>query len=436
MNDELALERLRELCRIPSVSADLPAVGRAAEWLLERYGTSADRFEAFTAADGTPIGLLLEFDGDDEPAVTFYNYFDVTPADDGGWASPPFDPEIRDGRLHARGAAGNKGDLVARLDAVAAARTGPGLRRRVVFWLDGQEELGALMIPEMLGKWQRKLATPLVVWNTGFVNQAGAPIVSLGFKGIVVGTASAKRDRFASHSGVGLGTSGVRSLLDALAALTDADERRQLETFRVLDDRPFPEDPADLQRAAETKLFDPLVEAARSGTFGEELRGASAADIVRRVLFEPTVNIPWIDGGSPDEFTRYAESARCALDVRIVPPQDADRLIEDLEGYLGARDIDFSVRFALQPYVVEPERRDEVLTTLEGPLAAAFGAPPLVLPIAPSGAPAADVAARLGSPVVGIGLTDSHSRPHGTNESISCAAFARSRDAVHQLVAR
>ncbi|HEY7705807.1 MAG TPA: M20/M25/M40 family metallo-hydrolase [Gaiellaceae bacterium] len=436
MNAESALERLRELCRIPSISADLPEVGRAAEWLIERYGAAADRIGTFTAADGTPIGLLLEFDGEDAPGVTFYNYFDVTPADDGGWASPPFDPEVRDGRLYARGAAGNKGDLVARLEAVAAARTGPGLRRRVVFWLDGQEELGALTIPEMLDEWQRQLATPLVVWNTGFVNDAGAPIVSLGFKGIVVGTACARRERFASHSGVGLGTSGVRTLLEALMPLSDADEHRRLESFRVLDDHPFPEDPADLERAAETRLFDPLVDAALSGAFGEELRGAGAADIVRRALFEPTVNIPWIDGGSPDEVTRYAESARCALDVRIVPPQDAARLIEDLERHFGARDIEFSVRFALQPYVVEPGRRDEVLARLEGPLAAAFGTPPLMLPIAPSGAPAAEVAARLGSPVVGMGLTDGHARPHGTNESISCATFAQSLDAVHRLVAR
>jgi acetylornithine deacetylase/succinyl-diaminopimelate desuccinylase-like protein len=436
MNAKPALERLQELCRIPSVSTDLPAVGRAAEWLLDRYGPLADRVETFEAEDGTPIGLLLVFDGGDEPGVTFYNYFDVTPADDGGWASPPFAAEVRDGRLFARGAAGNKGDLVARLEAVAAARNNGGLRRRVVVWLDGQEELGALTIPAMLDRWAEALATPLVVWNTGFVNDDGAPIVSLGFKGIVVGTAQARRDGFASHSGVGLGTSGVRSLLDALAPLSDPGERQRLESFKVLADQPFPADPADLERAVEARLFDPLVEAARSGSFGEELRGAGATEIVRRVLFEPTVNVPWIEGGSPDELTRYAESARCAVDVRIVPPQDAEQLIADLEGHFRARGLEFTVRFALQPYVVEPDRRRDVLATLEEPLAAAFGTRPLLLPIAPSGAPAADVAARLGAPVVGIGLTDTHARPHGTNESVSCAAFARSLDAVHRLVAR
>jgi acetylornithine deacetylase/succinyl-diaminopimelate desuccinylase-like protein len=434
MKGSSALERLQEFCGIPSVSTNPAEVGRAADWLVDRYGHSADHVEAFEAADGTPIGLLLEFDGGDEPAITFYNYFDVTPpGDESAWVAPPFGAEVHNDRLYARGAAGNKGDLIARLEAVAAERAEGGLRRRVVLWLDGQEELGALTVPAMLDRWAERLASPLIVWNTGFVNDDAAPIVSLGFKGIIVAGISARADGFAGHSGVGVGTSGVRALLEALAPLHTAAGRDGLESFRAFAEEPIPSD--DLDLALGTKLFDPLVAAAQTGTFGPELRSLDAEGVVRRVLFEPTVNVPWISGGSPAELTRYADAAECALDVRLVPPQDVERTAFDLAGYFRARDLEFDVRFALDPYVVASEARAEVTEILAEALAASFGREPRLLPIAPSGAPAAEVAARLGSPVVGIGLTDGRALPHGTNESVSVAFFAKTVDAVRRLVA-
>jgi acetylornithine deacetylase/succinyl-diaminopimelate desuccinylase-like protein len=437
LTTDVALHHLQEFCRIPSVSTSPSEVARAASWLVEHYGNAADRVETFDAADGTPIGLLLEFDGDEEPGITFYNYFDVTPpGDESAWIAPPFDAEIHADRLYARGAAGNKADLIARLEAVAGARTARGLRRRVAVWLDGQEELGALTVPAMLDRWEERLAAPLIVWNTGFVNDGGAPIVSLGFKGIIVGTVSASNHGFASHSGVGLGTSAVRSLLDALATLQSRDGRAGLESFQLVADVPFPADSRDLELGLGTELFEPLVQAALAGAFGVDLQDARPEDIVRRALFEPTINVPWIEGGSPDELTRYAATAQCALEVRLVPPQDTRRMAADLERYFRARELTYDVRFALDPYVVDTERRSEVMTILSQPVAAAFGAEPRVLPIAPSGAPAAEVAARLGSPVVGVGLTDSRAHPHGTNESVSCEYFARSLDAMRRLVSR
>ena len=136
-----AVERLQALCRIPTVTSERDRVGEAADWLLSTYARECDFAEVHRDAAGSVAGLLLCFAGRERDRLTFFNYIDVTPPGaDSPWTADPFSAEIRDGRIYARGAASNKGDLIARLEAVAQLRARGRLRRDVVFWIDAAEE--------------------------------------------------------------------------------------------------------------------------------------------------------------------------------------------------------------------------------------------------------------------------------------------------------
>jgi acetylornithine deacetylase/succinyl-diaminopimelate desuccinylase-like protein len=414
---------LGDLCRIPSVSTDRDQVSRAAEWLLDTYGRFADDTDVLEV-DGCAVGLVLTFAPENPTGqLTFYNYFDVTAAEDeAGWSSPPFAASMRDGRLWARGAAGNKGDLVARLEAVTALRSTGRLSRKAVFWLDGQEELGSPHLEEMLTRWEHQLAADVIVWNTGYVNDAGAPIVCCGFKGFVLASLSAVATDFAGHSGVGLGVSGVRMLLDAVQPLLEEDGLAQFESIgrAALEDQD-----ALLDHSSESGLLDTLLAHARSGALGRRYAREDTRTLIRRALFEPTANIPWISGGVPSEPTRYAERAECMLDLRLVPPHSAHAVGRELSEHFRTQNVEFTTLISMEPYIAPPRARAEIFALLEQPLERAFSREARLLPIAPFSSPAALVADRLGAAVCAVGVTDSRSTPHGTNESIALDTFER-----------
>ncbi|MZQ50492.1 MAG: M20/M25/M40 family metallo-hydrolase, partial [Bacteroidales bacterium] len=114
-NRDSILEELFELIRIPSISAkpeNKPDMIRAAEFLrdsLKKAG--ADRADVFPTA-GNPVVYAEKIISKKLPTVLVYGHYDVQPAEPFDlWNSPPFEPEVRDGRIWARGADDDKGQL-------------------------------------------------------------------------------------------------------------------------------------------------------------------------------------------------------------------------------------------------------------------------------------------------------------------------------------
>src|SRR5262249_39673929 len=141
---ERSLEELKELLRIPSLSA-LPAhkddVNRAAEWVAERLRRAGlEGVQVFTTS-GHPIVYAEGLHAPAPCTVLIYGHFDVQPADPLDlWKSPPFEPEIRDGRIYARGASDMKANLLISILAVEALlQTSVQLPVNVKFLLEGQE---------------------------------------------------------------------------------------------------------------------------------------------------------------------------------------------------------------------------------------------------------------------------------------------------------
>ena len=426
------MARLMEFCGIASVSSDRKAVEQAAAWLIDTFGQFADSVSVFREDDGCATGLLLEFKGTGGERVAFYNYYDVTPAgDESHWVSPPFTGAVREGRLYARGAASNKGDLVARLVAVSRLKVSGALNHDVTFWIDGQEEAGAPNLERMLDRWAPQLSSRLVIWNTGFINDAGVPIVCTGFKGLVVLSLRISVPDASPHSGVGLRHSAIHQLIDAVSPLLRLNGLNELRSISGMGDR-LCEDNEIL--ADGTGLLDIAIDQAATGVYGKRYARATRDKLIHAALFEATANLPWIHGGEREEVTRYAHTAECVLELRLVPSQRADDVITELSAYFERLGVHSEVLMKIDPYMMSRADRGDVMQSISRPLEIAFGQKPSILPIAPFSAAAGTVADRLQAVIVAVGITDSQSSPHGFNESISCDAFQKTVTAVSQLV--
>ena len=177
-----------ELLRIPSIGTDrqrLRECAQCAAWLkryLRPLGFEAD----IRLTNGQPV-LLAERPGKvGAPVVLFYGHYDVQPADPLElWKSDPFAPELRDGRVYARGASDNKGQLFAFLQGVAALfEAGVELPTiRLVF--DGEEESGSGGLLANLTAWRQNLQADVMMVGDVGVHESGRAAIIVGLRGIV-----------------------------------------------------------------------------------------------------------------------------------------------------------------------------------------------------------------------------------------------------------
>ena len=121
-----------------------------------------------------------------KPTVMIYGHFDTQPADPlDQWTSPPFEPEVRDDRVYARGASDDKGNMLTPILAVEALLKAEGaLPVNVKFFLEGQEEIGSPQLPTLIANQRDLLACDLVLSADGGQYSEDQPGLLIAFKGL------------------------------------------------------------------------------------------------------------------------------------------------------------------------------------------------------------------------------------------------------------
>jgi acetylornithine deacetylase/succinyl-diaminopimelate desuccinylase-like protein len=150
-----SLERLFELLRIPSISTDTAYAAdcrRAADWLREAIAEIGFKASVRDTA-GHPM-VLGKAAGGAGPHVLFYGHYDVQPVDPLSlWEKPPFEPQVVDGRIRARGASDDKGQLLTFIEACRAFKAVTGtLPVGVTLLFEGEEEAGSKSLPDFLDR--------------------------------------------------------------------------------------------------------------------------------------------------------------------------------------------------------------------------------------------------------------------------------------------
>ncbi len=415
------LEELAELCRIPSVSAEGgPALARAAERVAELCARWGVRAELIAVPGGPPVVLGQAGDGD--RGLLVYNHYDVQPPDPlDEWTSPPFDPQVRDGGLYARGAADNKGSLVARLAAVHAYKETIGpLPLRLVFLFEGEEEVGSPHL-EAFAREHAELLQSVdgCLWEGGGKDEHGRPLISLGVKGdtsfeLRVRTANA--DAHSSYGGIY--PNAAWRLAEALATLRAPDGRVTIDGLMEHVRPPSEADLALVQRIP----FDADAVRAEHGmrAFLGDLTGSAA---LRRLFYEPTCSINGLLAGytGPGSKTVIPCRAMAKLDLRLVPDLAPELVAQLVRAHLARRGFEeievIDLEDGLMPVRTDPGA-PLVRRAVEA-LRAVGGVDPVIYPTSPGSGPMYQLCR--GLPTVSFGVGWAGARIHAPNESLRIA---------------
>src|SRR5918998_3187666 len=183
---EELLGELNEFLRMPSISAREDESGgfrNCAQWVagkLEEAGAEASIIET----EGHPV-VYAEV-GSGGSTLLSYGHYDVQPPEPLDlWESDPFEPTIRDGGLYARGVADDKGDVLARIQALRlyTEQHGP-LPFRLKFLIEGEEEIGSLNLASFVRSNADLLSADACLWEGSMKDGAGRPMIFCGTKGM------------------------------------------------------------------------------------------------------------------------------------------------------------------------------------------------------------------------------------------------------------
>lgn len=172
------IQELIDFISIPSISA-LPQhkddVRRAAEWLKTRLDTAGMNHAMLINTAGHPAVYADWLHAPDKPTILLYGHYDVQPVDPlDQWVSPPFEPQIRDGKIYGRGASDDKGNIIATVQTLEAILRATGkfdVNVKCIF--EGEEEIGSPTLGPAIAQHRDLLACDHIFSMDGL--QWGAP---------------------------------------------------------------------------------------------------------------------------------------------------------------------------------------------------------------------------------------------------------------------
>lgn len=425
-NSEKYLEWLTEACSISSLAGQPEELERMATWVEDKLSSLGAKTRRLTY-QGAPDAILGVL-GSGPRTVLVYDHYDVQPVDPIElWDSQPFEPEIRDDVFYARGAADNKGDLVARLAALEVYQELHGdLPIQVKFLVEGEEETGSKSFEAIAETYADELEADGCIWEGHGIDHAGRPELVFGAKGLAYVELVYKGLAEDQHSSLAVvAPSPVWHLVEALATLREPDGRVLIDGFY---------DNVEEPTEADLKMLEalPFEEEAERKRLGVEsfVGGATGTEFLRRYFFEPTCNIAGIVAGfivPGASKTVLPKQAMAKLDMRLVPNQEPDEIVAKLRKHLddrGFSDIEIN-RFSNEHPVRSPSDSLIARAAIEA-ARETFDEPPAMSPMMIGTGPMYPVASGLGIPTVSpAGVHRPDSNIHAPNENCRIDDFLR-----------
>ena len=332
-NKERFLKELFDFIRIPSVSAreenksDMP---RAAEYVKdELLRSGADKAEVYPTA-GHPVVYGEKIISRKLPTVLVYGHYDVQPVEPvDQWNSPPFEPEIRDGRIWGRGADDDKGQLFMHFKAFELMNNTGMLKCNVKFMIEGEEEVGSVNLEKFCSDNKKMLAADMILISDTTMISLEMPSITSGLRGlsyVQVEVTGPNRDL---HSGLygGAVINPCNVLCDMIASLKDKNGRVTIPGFYddILECSDEEREEMSKRPFDRKKFMDSI------GV--DELSGETGYTDTERIGIRPTLDINGIWGGYTGEGAKTILPAKAfaKISMRLVPYQDAEKVAKLFE---------------------------------------------------------------------------------------------------------
>lgn len=425
------LEELKALLRIPSIST-LPDhaddIRRAAEWLADHMRAIGLEHVRVDPTAGHPVVVADWLHAPGKPTVLIYGHYDVQPVDPLDlWISDPFDPQVRDDNLYARGASDDKGPFFAHLKALEAYLRAAGtLPVNVKVLCEGEEEIGSTHLDAYVYAHAADLAANVVLISDTTILGPNQPSIVYGLRGLCYMEVEVTGPDHDLHSGQygGAAHNPLQALCEMIAALHDAEGRVTIPGFydKV---RPL----SNEERAEIARLpFDE--ERLKRETGVPQGWGEAGYTIAERIGARPTLEVNGVIGGwtGPGSKTVIPARALAKISMRLVADQDPDeidRLFREHIQRIAPDTVRVEVRRLAHGSPALVDRHHPAMEAAARAYEAGFGARPVFTREGGSIPVVATFQKALGAPTILMGLGLPDDRFHSPNEKFALANFYR-----------
>ncbi len=429
------IAELSKLCAQPSVSAQNYGVKECAVLvaaMLKKRGFQVE----LASTGGAPV-VFAERRGRADKTLLFYNHYDVQPAEPLElWATPPFEPTLRDGKLFARGASDDKGHISNRLFALDALLAVNGeLPCNVKFVIEGEEETSSTHLHEFVAANHTRLAADTCIWESGGVDSQDHPQQSIGMRGICYVELSVETANQDVHSGMGgsIFPNAAWRLVWALGTLKGPDETIRIPDFydKVRPPSPrvrellaaLPDDGQELKQRYGLKGF------LKGLTGGVELR--------LQGVYQPTCTICGLTSGyqGPGSKTVLPARASAKVDFRLVPDQAPEEVVSLLRTHLDAQgfnDVQIDFLGGEAPAVTDPD--DPFIQLVVKTADEVYDHPMQIVPMIGGSGPNAIIQKALNVPIALVGVGYPGAQVHAPNENLRLDLYLKGARHVTRIM--
>lgn len=423
-----AIEQLKGYLRIPTISAQDSAIPETVAHVVSMIESIGGETKVLDDLGGNPVvyGFFAAGEnGDKEKTLLFYNHYDVQPPEPlEEWNTDPFNPTVIDGKLFARGASDNKGDLVARLTAIKVLQNvDGGLPCNIKFLIEGEEEIGSPNLAPYLQKYKDLFKADACIWEFGGKDEKDRISMVAGIKGMAYLELSCVGADIDMHSSVGAYVDNAAwRLVHALGTMKNANNEILVEGFYD-----GITEPTENELKAVKNI--PFSEEAVSNLYGLKrplITKAKGVDPREAMVFHPTMTICGLESGYTGKGAKTVlpKSAKAKVDCRLVPGQDPDHILDCVQAHLekhGFSDVKAEMINGQKAYRSDYEHPfvAHVLKSAEE----TYQAEVVLAPNSAGTGPMYEFGKQLQLPIVSTGIGWVESKAHAPNESIRVKDF-------------
>ncbi|WMT51691.1 MAG: M20/M25/M40 family metallo-hydrolase [Ferroplasma sp.] len=414
------LDEYKKILKIPSISAKATGINETASYLnslLKNMGIKGEIMHT----SGNPV-VYGEYFIDAPRTLLVYNHYDVQPIDpENKWTHAPFGATEENGRIYARGAADNKGTLMARIFGVMEAIKDNELHVNLKFLYEGEEEIGSPHLKDFIIKNKNRFAADDVIMEGSQIGEENRPVIALGVKGLLYIELKSRTGTTDLHSSLAaIAPSPAWNLINALKSIQDC-EKVQIPGFydnitplcnkdmNILKDYPF------------------NIEKMRDSYGLKNFKFNEKDNLIRELFTSPTCNIAGIISGYIEEGTKTVlpAEAMAKIDFRLVPDQDPETIFKSMKGYLHNLGFDLEINALGMENPVRTAPDTELAQKMISSAIQTYGSKPIIMLNSPGTQPMALFTRELGikNAISAIGVGDNLSKAHAPNESISIENF-------------
>lgn len=327
-NKQRFIDELLEFLRIPSVSADSKYkkdVAQAAQWVKKSLlDAGADKAEVYPTSMH-PMVYGEKIIDKKLPTVLIYGHYDVQPPDPLDlWDSGPFEPVIKNGKIYARGACDDKGQVYMHVKAFEMMNRTRMLPCNLKFLIEGEEEVGSVSLEDFVKKNRKKLEADIILISDTDMIANDVPSITVGLRGLSylqVEVTGPNRDL---HSGVygGAVPNPINVLCEMIASLKDKDGHITIPGFYKKVKNLSAKERKELNRAPFS------LNEYKKDLDIKDVRGEKGYTTIERTSIRPTLDVNGIWGGYTGEGSKtvIASKAYAKISMRLVPNQTSDEI--------------------------------------------------------------------------------------------------------------